>query len=94
MYLGSKVQESGSYEREVKKRQQTRWDGWRKVSGVICDKRLPARVKGKVCSTVVRPEMVCELEKVTVTKKEVEEMEAAKMRMLRFAMGSDDKRQD
>ena len=74
MYLGSTVQESGSYDSEVKKREQTRWNEWRKVSGVICDKRLPARVKGKACSTVVRPEMVCELEKVTVTKKEAEEM--------------------
>ena len=54
-YLGSTVQESGSCEREVKKRVQAGWNGWRRVSGVICDKRLPARVKGKVYSSVVRP---------------------------------------
>ena len=34
-YLGSTVRESGSCEREVKKRVQTGWNGWRKVSGVI-----------------------------------------------------------
>ena len=39
-------------EREVKKRVQTGWNRWRTVSGVICDKRLPARVKGKVYSSV------------------------------------------
>ena len=75
-YLGSKVQESGSCEREVKKRVQAGWNGWRKVSGVICDRRLPARVKGKVYSSVVRPAMVYELETVAVTKKQVEEMES------------------
>ena len=47
-YLGSTVQESGCCEREVKKRVQAGWNGWRRVSEVICDKRLPARVKGKV----------------------------------------------
>ena len=57
-YLGSTVQESGSCEREIKKRLQARWNGWRKVSGVICDRTLPARIKGKVYSSVVRPAMV------------------------------------
>ena len=55
-YLGSMLQESGSCEREVKRRVQAGWNRWRKVSGVICDTRLPARVKGKVYSSVVRPE--------------------------------------
>ena len=57
-YLGSTVQESGSCEREVKKRVQAGWNEWRKVLGVICDRRLPARVKGKVYSSVVRPAMM------------------------------------
>ena len=86
-YLGSTVQESGSCEREVNKRVQAGWNGWRRVSGVICDRRLPARVKGKVYSSVVRPTMVYGFETVAVTKKEVEEMEVAEMKMLRFAMG-------
>ena len=86
-YLGSTVQESGSCEREVKKRVQAGWNGWRKVSGVICDRRLPARVKGKVYSSVVLPAMMHGLETVGVTEKQVEEMEVAEMKMLRFAMG-------
>ena len=36
-YLESMVQESVSCEREVKRRVQAGWNGWRKVSGVICD---------------------------------------------------------
>ena len=86
-YLGSTVQESGGCKRKVKKRVQAGWNGWRRVSGVICDKRLPARVKGKVYSSVVRLKMVYELEIVAVTKKQVKEMEVAEIKMFRLAMG-------
>ena len=86
-YLGSTVQGSGGCEREVKKRVQAGWNGWRRVSGVIDERRLPDRVKGKVDSSVVRPAMVYGLETVAVTKKQVEEMEVAEMKRLRFAMG-------
>ena len=57
-----------------------------KSIGVICDRRLPARVKGKVYSTVVRPAMVYGLETVAVINKQVEEMEVAQIKMLRFGM--------
>ena len=86
-YLGSTVQENVSCEREVKRRVQAGWNEWRKVSGESCDRRLPARVKGKLCNLVLRPAMVYGLETVAVTKKQVEEMEVAEMKMLRFAMG-------
>ena len=81
------MQESGSCEREIKKRVQAGWNGWRKVSEVICDRRLPTRVQGKVYSSVVRPAMVYGLETVAVTKKQVKEIKVAEMKMLRFARG-------
>ena len=81
------MQESGDCVREVKKSVQAGWSRWRSVSGVICDRRLPARVKGKVYSSVVRSAMVYGLETMAVTKKQVEEMEVAEMKMLKFAMG-------
>ena len=92
-YLGSMVQESGSCEREVKKRVQAGWNGWRKVSGVICDRRLPARVKGKVYSSVVRPAMVYGLETVAVTKNKLREG-SCRDENFEVCYGSDEKRQD
>ena len=77
-YLGSTVQEGGSCEKEVKRRLQVEWNGWRKVSGVS---------KKKVYNSLVRPAMVYGLETVAVTKKQVKEMEVAEMNVLRFAMG-------
>ena len=46
-YLGSTVQSNGECGREVKKRVQAGWNGWRRMPGVICDRRVPARVKGE-----------------------------------------------
>ena len=37
-YLGSTVQESSSCERVAKKRVQAGRNGWRRVSGAICDR--------------------------------------------------------
>ena len=39
------------------------------MSGVICDRRVPARVKGKVCKVAVRPAMLYGLETVALTKR-------------------------
>ncbi|KAK3531995.1 hypothetical protein QTP86_002262 [Hemibagrus guttatus] len=47
-YLGSTVQSNGECGKEVKKRVQAGWNGWRKVSGVLCDRKISARIKGKV----------------------------------------------
>ena len=91
-YLGSAVQENGSCEREVKRRVQAGWNGWRKVSRVICDRRLPARVKEKVYSLMVRPTIVYGLETVAITKKQVEAMKVAEMENVEVCYGSDQKR--
>ena len=86
-YLGSTVQSNGECGREVKNRVQAGWNGWRRMSGVICDRRVPARVKGKVYKVAVRPAMLYGLETVALTKRQEAEMEVAELKMLRFALG-------
>ena len=86
-YLGSTVQSNGECGREVKKRVQAGWSGWRRVAGVICDRRVAARVKGKVYKTVVRPAMLYGLEAVALTKRQEAELEVAELKMLRFSLG-------
>ena len=87
-YLGSTVQSNGECGREVKKRVQAGWNGWRRMSGVICDRRVPARVKGKVYKVAVRPAMMYGLETVALTKRQEAEMEVAELKMLRFSLGA------
>ncbi|XP_051787950.1 uncharacterized protein LOC127529167 [Erpetoichthys calabaricus] len=86
-YLGSTVQSNGDCGGEVQKRVQAGWSGWRRVTGVIYDRRVSARVKGKVYRMVVRPAMLYGLETVALTRKQETELEVAELRMLRFALG-------
>ncbi|KAK3511648.1 hypothetical protein QTP70_014584 [Hemibagrus guttatus] len=82
-YLGSTVQSNGECGKEVKKRVQAGWNGWRKVSGVLCDQKISARIKGKVYRTVVRAAMLYGLETVSLRKRQESELEVAELKMLR-----------
>ena len=86
-YLGSTVQSSGECGSEVKKKVQAGWNGWRRMSGVICDRRVPARVKGKVYRVAVRPAMLYGMETVALTKRQEAEMQVAELKMLQFSLG-------
>ncbi|KAK3572671.1 hypothetical protein QTP86_004033 [Hemibagrus guttatus] len=86
-YLGSTVQSNGECEKEVKKRVQAGWNGWRKVSGVLCERKISARIKGKVYRTVVRLAMLYGLETVSLRKRQESELEVAELKMLRFSLG-------
>ena len=69
-YIGSTVQRNGECGREVNKRVQAGWNGLRKMSGVICDRRVPARVIWKVYNVAVRPAMLYGLGTVALTKRQ------------------------
>ena len=67
-YLGSTLQSNGDCEQEIKRRIQSGWNGWRKMTGLLCDRHVSARLKGKLHRTVVRPAMMYGLETVALTK--------------------------
>ena len=70
-YLDSTVSSDGRCEEEVRKRIQARWMSWRKVSEVLCDRKLSTKVKGKMYKSVVKPTMLYGMETVAVTKRQV-----------------------
>ena len=44
-YVGSTVSSNGRCEEEVRRRIQEGWRSWRKVSGVLCDRKLSENFK-------------------------------------------------
>ena len=65
--LGSTQQRDGDMTTEINKRNQCGWNNWRKMSGVLCDKRVPPHVKGKIHKTIVQPAILYGMETVPVT---------------------------
>ena len=59
------------------------WTKWRNASGVLCDRRIPLRLKGKFYKTAIRPAMLYGTECWAVKKQYVSKMNVAEMRMLR-----------
>ena len=63
---------------------QSGWKSWKKVSGILCDRRKRLRVKGNVYKTVVRPAMMYSAETWAVQKAQEKKLDVAEMRMLRW----------
>lgn len=86
-YLGSNLSQDGELDREICGRIQAGWKNWRKCSGLICDRKVSARVKGMMYRTVVRPAMLYGSETWPVKKTQERKMEVAEMRMIRWMLG-------
>jgi len=67
--LGSTIQEDGGADKEMSKRIQAGWNGWRKIAGIMCDRKAPEKLKEQIYKTMVRPAMTYGLETVALTKK-------------------------
>ena len=46
--------EVGELDAEVTHRVQSGWKNWKSVSGVLCDRKMNVKIKGKVYRTMVR----------------------------------------
>ena len=86
-YLGSTVQADGGLDLEVKMRIQAGWNNWRKLTGVLCDKSVPLRVKSRIYKLMVLPAMMYGFETAAITKRQGEKLKANEKKMLRFTLG-------
>ena len=86
-YLGSTLSEDGKLDEEVEKRIQAGWRNWKRLSGVLCDKRLSARRKGKVFKVAIRPAMTYGTETWSIKKAQEKKMDVAEINMLKWACG-------
>ena len=82
-YLGVTMSVTGNTEQDIRAKVQAGWSNWRKVSGVLCDKRVPNKLKGKVHQTVVRPAMLYGAELWAPRKSDMDYLKVSEMRMMR-----------
>ena len=86
-YLGSVVQDTGMIEEDVTHRIKVGWLKWRSATGVLCDKKIPNKVKGKFYRTVVRPTILYGSGCWATKLQHIDWMNVAEMRMLRSMCG-------
>ncbi|KAG5571307.1 hypothetical protein H5410_061073 [Solanum commersonii] len=79
------IQGSGDIDDDVIHRIGVAWMKWRLASGVLCDKKIPSRLKGKFYR--VRPALLYGAECWPVKNAHVQKMHVAEMRMLRWMCG-------
>ncbi|XP_070035700.1 uncharacterized protein [Nicotiana tomentosiformis] len=86
-YLGSIIQGDGEIDEDVTYRIRVEWMKWRLASGILCDKNVPPKLKGKFYRAVVRPAMLYWAECWQVKISHIQKMKVAEMRMLRWMCG-------
>ncbi|KAG2568615.1 hypothetical protein PVAP13_7NG408425 [Panicum virgatum] len=75
-YLRSMLQKDGDIHEDVRHRISAGWLKWRQASGVLCDRRVPQKLKGKFYRTAIRPAI-----------RHVQQLSVAETRMLRWFCG-------
>lgn len=60
---------------------------WRQASGILCDKKVPQKLKDKFYRTAVRPAMLYGAEYWPTKRQHNQQMSVAEMRMLRCMCG-------
>ena len=57
-HLGSMLHKDGDIDEDVNHRIKAGWMKWRQASGVLCDKRMPQKLKGGFYRTAIQPAML------------------------------------
>ena len=87
-YLGSTITEDGKTGREVCKRLQAGANAWRKVEGVMRDKKISKKIKGKILTTCVVPACVYGLEAVALTDEQLKKLQVCENNWVRRIVGA------
>jgi hypothetical protein len=57
-HLGSMLQKNGDIDEDVSHIIKVGWLKWRQASSILCDPRVPLKLKGKFYKIVIRPTML------------------------------------
>ncbi|XP_047984428.1 uncharacterized protein LOC125224952 [Leguminivora glycinivorella] len=86
-YLGSVLHASGDIDNDIKTRITAAWAKWREVTGVICDPKMPVKLKGQVYKSIIRPVLLYGSEAWPVLERHKQLLRVTEMNMLRWMCG-------
>jgi hypothetical protein len=86
-YLRSMLQSEGEIDEDVNHRIRAGWVKWRQTSGILCDKKVPNKLKDKFYRTVIRSAMLYGAECWATKGQHIQKMSVAEIRMLRWICG-------
>ena len=81
-YLGSMLQRNGDIDADVSHRIKAGWIKWRQASGILCDKRIPQKLKDKFYRMTIRPAMLYGAECWSTKIRHVQRLSVVEIRML------------
>jgi hypothetical protein len=82
------LQKDGDIDEDLSHRIKASWLKWRQPSGVLCDPRVPLKLKGKFYRTTIRPAMLYGVECWPTKRRHVQQLGVAEMRMLWWICGN------
>jgi hypothetical protein len=86
-YLGSMLRSDGDIDEYVSHRIKAELMKWCQASGVLCDKRVPQKLKGKFYRTPIRLAMLYSAECWPTKRRHVQQISVVKIRMLCWIYG-------
>lgn len=82
-YLGSIIYKEGDINNDVVHRINAVWVKWRAASGVLCDRHVLKRFKGKFYRITIKLAILYGTEHWAPKRSHIDKLNATKMRMLR-----------
>jgi hypothetical protein len=81
------LQKDGDIDEDVSHRIKVGWLKWRQASDVLCDPRVPLKLKDKFYRIAIRPAMLYGTECWPTKRRHVQQLSVAEMRMLQWICG-------
>ena len=81
------IDKDGTVDRDVDLRVQAAWSSWRKLTGVLYDRKIPLNLKAKVYEAIIRPALTYGGECWAMKMTNRRNIDTTEMRMLRGIIG-------
>ena len=81
------IDKDRTIDRDVDLRVQAAWSSWRKLTGVLYDRKIPLRLKAKIYETIIRPALTYGSEYWAKKATNKRKIATTEMRMLRGILG-------